>query len=107
LSPDVCRRTAEAFGDVLYNLYGSTEVAAAAVATPQDLRAAPGTVGRPPVGCRLACYDEDRRKITEPGRVGVVCPPAYSFRQPWRTSYRWRPKTSLRLRSWSPGPTGQ
>ncbi len=72
LSPDLCRRTAAAFGDVLYNLYGSTEVAAAAVATPQELRAAPGTVGRPPVGCRLACYDEHRRKITEPGRVGTL-----------------------------------
>jgi fatty-acyl-CoA synthase len=72
LSPDLCRRTAEAFGDVLYNLYGSTEVAAAAIATPQELRAAPGTVGRPPVGCRLACYDEERREITEPGRVGTL-----------------------------------
>ena len=72
LSPDLCRRTAEAFGDVLYNLYGSTEVAAAAVATPQELRTAPGTVGRPPVGCRLACYDDQRRKITEPGRVGTL-----------------------------------
>jgi len=72
LSPDLCRRTADAFGDVLYNLYGSTEVAAAAVATPQELRAAPGTVGRPPVGCRLACYDEHRRRITEPGRTGTL-----------------------------------
>lgn len=72
LSPDLCRRTAAAFGDVLYNLYGSTEVAAAAVATPQELRAAPGTVGRPPVGCQLACYDEHRRKITMPGQVGTL-----------------------------------
>ena len=72
LYPDVCRRTAEAFGDVLYNLYGSTEVAAAAVATPQELRAAPGTVGRPPVGCTLACYDEQRRKIAEPGKTGTL-----------------------------------
>ncbi|MGB6207720.1 acyl-CoA synthetase [Mycobacterium sp.] len=72
LSPDLCRRTAESFGDVLYNLYGSTEVAAAAVATPEELRSAPGTVGRPPVGCRLACYDEQRRKITEPGRTGTL-----------------------------------
>jgi fatty-acyl-CoA synthase len=72
LSPELCRRTAEAFGDVLYNLYGSTEVAAATVATPEELRSAPGTVGRPPVGCRLACYDEHRRKITEPGRTGTL-----------------------------------
>jgi len=72
LSPDLCRRTAAAFGDVLYNLYGSTEVAAAAIATPAELRLAPGTVGRPPLGCRLACYDEQRRLITEPGRTGTL-----------------------------------
>ncbi|OHU06806.1 acyl-CoA synthetase [Mycobacterium syngnathidarum] len=72
LSPDLCRRTAEVFGDVLYNLYGSTEVAVAAVATPGELRAAPGTVGRPPVGCTLAVYDEHRRRITEPGRTGTL-----------------------------------
>ena len=39
----------ERFGDVLYNLYGSTEVAWAAIATPEDMHAAPGTVGRPPL----------------------------------------------------------
>jgi fatty-acyl-CoA synthase len=72
LSPELCRRTAAAFGDVLYNLYGSTEVAAAAIATPEELRAAPGTVGRPPMGCRLACYDADRRRITRPGEVGTL-----------------------------------
>lgn len=72
LSPDLCQRTAAAFGDVLYNLYGSTEVAVAAVATPSELRSAPGTVGRPPVGCTVAVYDERRRKITEPGRTGTL-----------------------------------
>ncbi len=35
------------FGDVVYNLYGSTEAGYAAVAKPADLRAAPGTAGRP------------------------------------------------------------
>jgi fatty-acyl-CoA synthase len=72
LSPDLCRRTHDAFGAVLYNLYGSTEVAVAAVATPDELRKSPGTVGRPPVGCTLAAYDENRRKITEPGREGTL-----------------------------------
>ncbi|BBX44122.1 acyl-CoA synthetase [Mycobacterium cookii] len=72
LSPDLCRRTDDAFGPVLYNLYGSTEVAVATVATPQELRHAPGTVGRPPLGCTLAAYDEQRRRITEPGRVGTL-----------------------------------
>jgi len=66
------RRTDDAFGAVLYNLYGSTDVAVAAVATPHDLRQALGTVGRPPVGCTLAVYDEKRRRITEPGRTGTL-----------------------------------
>ena len=43
-------RWMDRFGDVLYNLYGSTEVAWATIATPEDLRAAPGTAGRPPRG---------------------------------------------------------
>ncbi|WP_343709803.1 acyl-CoA synthetase [Mycobacterium sp.] len=72
LSPALCRRTHDAFGAVLYNLYGSTEVAVAAVATPDELHRAPGTVGRPPVGCTVALYDENRRRITEPGKVGTL-----------------------------------
>ncbi|MEZ0358607.1 AMP-binding protein [Mycobacterium sp. SA01] len=72
LSPELCRRTTDTFGDVLYNLYGSTEVATAAVATPAELRVAPGTVGRPPVGCRIAAYDADDRRISEPGRTGTL-----------------------------------
>ncbi|MBP2193085.1 acyl-CoA synthetase [Nocardia goodfellowii] len=72
ISPDLSRRTAAAFGDVLYNLYASTEVAVVAVATPADMRAAPGTVGRPPVGCRVALYDAQREKISAPGVVGTI-----------------------------------
>jgi fatty-acyl-CoA synthase len=72
LSPALCRRTHDAFGAVLYNLYGSTEVAVAAVATPDELHRAPGTVGRPPVGCTVVLYDENRRPITEPGKVGTL-----------------------------------
>jgi fatty-acyl-CoA synthase len=72
LAPDLCRRTAEAFGGVLYNVYGSTEVANTSVATPAELRRAPGTVGRPPVGCRLALYDERRRRVSEPDCPGTI-----------------------------------
>ena len=72
LPPELGNRATEAFGDVLYNLYGSTEVAVATVATPQDWREAPGTVGRAPVGCRVALYDENDRPITEPHVTGRV-----------------------------------
>lgn len=72
LSPNLCRRTEEVFGPVLYNLYGSTEVAQATVATPRDLLTAPGCAGRAPVGCRVAIYDDRYRRITEPGVRGDI-----------------------------------
>ena len=62
----------ELFGDVVYNLYGSTEVAVATVATPEDWQQAPGTVGRPPVGCTVRLYDERARRVTAPDTVGRV-----------------------------------
>lgn len=66
LSPEVGNRATEIFGDVVHNLYGSTEVAVATVATPKDWRKAPGTVGRPPVGCRVALYDDNGERVTRP-----------------------------------------
>jgi fatty-acyl-CoA synthase len=72
LSPDLGNRANEAFGPVVHNLYGSTEVAVATVATPADWVQAPGTVGRAPVGCKVALYDEKNRKITEPNVTGRV-----------------------------------
>jgi acyl-CoA synthetase (AMP-forming)/AMP-acid ligase II/carbon monoxide dehydrogenase subunit G len=61
------------FGDVLYNLYGSTEVAWATIATPDDLRASPGTAGAPPRGTVLRIYDEDGKELPngETGRIFV------------------------------------
>ncbi|KAA0024065.1 acyl-CoA synthetase [Antrihabitans cavernicola] len=70
VSPDLSNRTAQVFGDVLYNLYGSTEVAVATVATPTDLRKAPGTVGKPPVGVRVVALDENDKKITKAHQIG-------------------------------------
>ena len=72
ISPDLCRRTTEAFGHVLHNLYGSTEVAVATVATPADLAAAPGTAGRAPVTCHVRLYDDRGTRITEPDVVGRI-----------------------------------
>jgi acyl-CoA synthetase (AMP-forming)/AMP-acid ligase II len=59
------------FGDNVYNLYGSTEVAYATVATPEDLRAAPGTAGRPPRGTRICLYDENGKEVPR-GEVGRI-----------------------------------
>ena len=56
-------RWMDLFGENLYNLYGSTEVAWATIATPEDLRAAPGTAGKPPRGTTVRLYDDDGRKV--------------------------------------------
>jgi fatty-acyl-CoA synthase len=61
----------DSFGDTLYNLYGSTEVAYATVATPEDLRAAPGTAGKPPRGTVVRLYDETGREVPT-GEVGRI-----------------------------------
>lgn len=61
------------FGDNLYNTYGSTEVAYATIATPQDLRDAPGTAGKPPHRTVVRIYDEDGKEVPqgETGRIFV------------------------------------
>jgi len=59
------------FGDNVYNLYGSTEVAYATVATPEDLRAAPGTAGKPPRGTRICLFDEAGKEVPQ-GEVGRI-----------------------------------
>lgn len=61
----------DTFGDVLYNFYGSTEVSWASIADPADLRAAPTTAGRCPLGTRLAILDEDRNPVA-PGGEGQI-----------------------------------
>jgi acyl-CoA synthetase (AMP-forming)/AMP-acid ligase II len=59
------------FGPVLYNLYGSTEVAWATIATPEDMLAAPGTAGRPPPHTRLEILDSDGRPLPA-GETGLI-----------------------------------
>jgi acyl-CoA synthetase (AMP-forming)/AMP-acid ligase II len=72
LPGELATRTMDAFGDVLYNLYGSTEVAWATIATPEDLRAAPGTAGRPPRGTVVKLYDEDGNPLAKAGATGRI-----------------------------------
>ncbi|WP_228430477.1 AMP-binding protein [Baekduia soli] len=64
-------RVMDRFGDILYNLYGSTEVAWATIAQPRDLRAAPGTAGRPPMGTHVRLYDAEGRPAG-PGATGRI-----------------------------------
>jgi acyl-CoA synthetase (AMP-forming)/AMP-acid ligase II len=71
LPGEMAIRLMDRFGDVLYNLYGSTEVAWATIATPEDLRAAPGTAGRPPRGTVVKLLDEQGSEVA-PGETGRI-----------------------------------
>ncbi len=74
LGPDLARRTLERLGPVLYNLYGSTEIAYATIATPEDLMAAPGTVGKVVHGATVKILDEHGHDVPHgtTGRVFVA-----------------------------------
>ncbi|MEM9561383.1 MAG: AMP-binding protein [Actinomycetota bacterium] len=71
LSGSLATEWMDANGDHLYNIYGSTEAALGTVADPVDLRAAPGTVGRPPRGVTLSILDGKGMPVTR-GRSGRV-----------------------------------
>jgi fatty-acyl-CoA synthase len=71
LPGELAERWMNAFGDNLYNLYGSTEVAWATIATPEDLRQAPGTAGKPPKGTILKIVDKEGNELP-PGETGRI-----------------------------------
>jgi acyl-CoA synthetase (AMP-forming)/AMP-acid ligase II len=71
LSADLATAFMDEFGDVVFNLYGSTETGFAGLASPADLRAAPGTVGRAPHGVTVKILDDDRREVPA-GTTGHV-----------------------------------
>ncbi|PXX54582.1 fatty-acyl-CoA synthase [Nocardia tenerifensis] len=73
LGAELCTRVTEAFGPVVYNMYGSTEVAYATVATPDDLAAEPGCVGRPVSSTIVKILDEHGAELPagQTGRIFV------------------------------------
>ncbi len=73
LPGSLSERWMDHFGDNLFNLYGSTEVAWATIATPKDLREAPGTAGKPPRGTVVKLYDDDGNEVDtgDTGRIFV------------------------------------
>jgi fatty-acyl-CoA synthase len=64
-------QTMDHFGDVLFNFYGATETGLVTLAKPADLRAAPGTIGRPVPGNEIRLLGDDGREVTV-GQVGEL-----------------------------------
>ncbi len=71
LAGDLAVHWMNTFGDILYNMYGSTEVSVATIAMPSELRAAPGTAGRPPLGTTVCIYDDEDKPVPR-GTTGRI-----------------------------------
>jgi len=73
MSPDLRKAAMDLFGDVLYDLYGSTEVGWVAIARPEDINANPKSVGKPVPGTEIAVFTKDgeRAQIGEVGELFI------------------------------------
>jgi acyl-CoA synthetase (AMP-forming)/AMP-acid ligase II len=71
MRPDVVTAFMDQFGDVIYNNYNATEAGMIATATPEDLRAAPNTAGRPAGGTQIRILDPEFTELPT-GEVGSI-----------------------------------
>jgi fatty-acyl-CoA synthase len=73
VGPELVKRTLKAFGPVLYNMYGSTEIAYVTIAGPDDLKEEPGSVGKVVRGTVVKLLDDDGNEVRkgESGRIFV------------------------------------
>jgi fatty-acyl-CoA synthase len=71
LGAELCKRALKAFGPVVYNLYGSTEVSYATIATPEELQSEPATVGGVVRGSIVKILDDDGHELSA-GTTGRI-----------------------------------
>jgi fatty-acyl-CoA synthase len=71
LGTHLARQALDRFGPVLYNLYGSTEIAFATIATPADLQAEPACVGRVVRGAVVQILGPDGHELPQ-GKTGRI-----------------------------------
>lgn len=71
LAGDLAIRFQDLYTDSIYNFYGATETGWVSVASPQQLRAAPGTAGTPPHNTDVKILDADGTELPR-GEQGVI-----------------------------------
>jgi acyl-CoA synthetase (AMP-forming)/AMP-acid ligase II len=61
------------FGEVLYDLYGSTEAGWVAIATPEDIKKNPKSLGKPTDGIEVAVFspEGDKLGVNETGELFI------------------------------------
>ena len=71
LGAELATRAMRDIGPVVYNLYGSTEIAFVSIARPQDLLKNPATVGPTIKGVRVKILDDHGKEMSH-GKVGRI-----------------------------------
>ena len=71
LGGELATRAMKDLGPVVYNLYGSTEIAFATIARPQDLSKNPATVGPVVKGVKVKLFDDNGNEVRQ-GEVGRI-----------------------------------
>ncbi len=71
VTPALLERVTERFGPILANIYGSTELALAAAASPEQMQADPTIVGKVPPGTVLKLYDDSGNEVPQ-GHTGRI-----------------------------------
>ncbi|EHB55661.1 o-succinylbenzoate--CoA ligase [Mycolicibacterium rhodesiae JS60] len=71
LGAELATRALKDLGPVVYNLYGSTEVALATIAGPKDLQMNPATVGPVVKGVTIKILDDNGNEVPQ-GEVGRI-----------------------------------
>ena len=61
----------ELFGDIVFNLYGSTETGIVTLAHPEDLKQSPGTIGRAVADNEIRLLDDAGNEVRD-GEVGEL-----------------------------------
>jgi fatty-acyl-CoA synthase len=71
LGAELATRALKDLGPVVYNLYGSTEIAFATIARPKDLSINPATVGPVVKGVKIKLFDDNGTEVPQ-GEVGRI-----------------------------------
>jgi fatty-acyl-CoA synthase len=71
LGAELATRALKDLGPVIYNLYGSTEIAFATIARPKDLSINPATVGPVVKGVKVKLFDDNGKEVPQ-GQVGRI-----------------------------------
>jgi len=72
LNPKLVKEVFDRLGDVLYNLYGTSEAGLNMIATPEDLRYSAHTIGKRIKGVRVKIVDPVDKEVNV-GQVGQFC----------------------------------